>query len=337
MKKMLLLGLTGAAIGLITGCDHPDLDRGDLSSWNGSAEQVAILVGAGDIAGCDWWEIDVEDPADLIRTIHRIMDGPPYGDGTTAAILDTVAGTVFTTGDHVYPDGTAAEFARCYEATWGRHRNRTRPSPGNHDYHTNGAEGYFGYFGELAGASGEGYYAYDHGTWRVIALNSNIDVGPGSRQLKWLAGELGSGHRECSVAYWHEPRFSSGHHGSEPALDAAWRLLAAAGVDIVVNGHDHNYERFHRQSPDGRRDDRHGLRQFVVGTGGGRLRPVEAPIANSAFLNDTQHGVLRLTLHPGRYEWAFIAVGEEKPLDSGNDRCHGPPSREAAPSGRRGG
>src|SRR2546422_4803025 len=180
---------------------------------------AVVLVGAGDIADCSG-----------------------SGDEATAALLDNIAGTVFTLGDNVYPDGTATQFTQCYDPSWGRHKARTRPAPGNHDYHTSGASGYYGYFGSIAGPSGQGYYSYDLGAWHIISLNSQTSMSAGSAQETWLKADLAASTKRCTIAYWHYPRFSSGPHGSLSTSSAIWQDLYNAGAEIVLNGHDHDYQ-----------------------------------------------------------------------------------------------
>ena len=263
-----------------------------------------VLVGAGDIASC------VSD-----------------GDEATASLLDSIGGDVFTVGDHAYEAGTPIEFAACYEPSWGRHKSRTRPSPGNHDYLTPGASAYFAYFGARAGDASKGYYSYDLGSWHVIVLNSNCSdiggCGPGSPQEQWLRADLAAHPTACTLAYWHHPRFSSGPNGGEAAVEAFWQALYEYHADVVLSGHDHGYERFAPQKPNGEPDSVDGLRQFVVGTGGGSHHQFEAPaIANSEVRNDDTFGVLKLTLRSGSYEWQFIPVTGKTFVDSGAGRCH---------------
>ena len=260
-------------------------------------EAAAILVGAGDIAGCTW-----------------------ATDSRTAKLLDAIPGTVFTTGDNAYPSGTTDQFSGCYEPTWGRHRYRTRPSPGNHDYGTRAAEGYFRYFGSRAGRSGRGYYAYNAGSWRIYSLNSERLT---DAQLAWLKADLAEHPVRCSLAYWHRPRFSSGQHGGFPAVSELWRPLYGAGVEIVINGHDHNYERFELMRPDGSRYWK-GIQQFVVGTGGARLRALDDIHAHSLVRQSHAHGVLKLTLNEGEYSWRFVSV-DGTFGDAGTKPCHGKP------------
>ena len=264
-----------------------------------NADTPAILVGAGDIAVCG-------DPA----------------DEATALLLDAIPGTVFTTGDNAYEDGTAQEFSDCYDPTWGRHLARTRPSPGNHDYHTQGASGYYDYFGTSAGDPARGYYSYDLGAWHVIAINSNIDLSANSTQLQWLAADLAAHQTACTAAYWHHPRFSSGAHGNDGGIKDLWQVLYDAGVDVVMNGHDHNYERFAKQDPAGNADPVRGIREFVVGTGGRSLRNFPAVAQHSEVRDSDTHGVLQLSLYETRYEWEFIPVAGGVFQDSGGADCH---------------
>ena len=264
-----------------------------------SCANDAIMVGAGDIADCS-----------------------NDNDAATAGLLDDIPGTVFTTGDNVYEDGAVEEYANCYAPTWGRHKSRTRPSPGNHDYHTADAAGYFAYFGSIAGEPGKGYYSYDLAAWHIIVLNSNIPVEAGSPQEQWLRADLAAHPVACTLAYWHHPRFSSGVvHGSDASVQPLWQALYDYGADVVLNGHEHNYERFAPQDPDGRADPARGIRQFVVGTGGRSHYAFGIPIANSEVRNDDTYGVLKLTLHPASYTWEFVPEAEKTFKDSGESPC----------------
>lgn len=262
-----------------------------------------VLVGAGDIASCT-----------------------SDGDEATASLLDAIGGVVFTLGDHAYDSGTPIEFAACYEPTWGRHKSRTRPAPGNHDYVTPAASGYFAYFGARAGDPAKGYYSYDLGSWHIIVLNSNCSevggCGPGSAQERWLRADLAAHPSMCTLAYWHHPRFSSGPHGGEAAMEGFWQALYEQAADVVLAGHAHAYERFAPQKPNGEPDPVGGLRQFIVGTGGGSHHPFEGPpIANSAVRNADTFGVLKLTLRATSYEWQFLPVAGSAFTDSGVERC----------------
>ena len=257
-----------------------------------------VLVGAGDIADC--------------------TTGEP-----TAKLLDNIAGTVFTAGDNAYTNGTASEFASCYDPSWGRHKARTRPSPGNHDYGTSGATGYYNYFGALAGPAGLGYYSYDLGAWHIVSLNSNVSMSAGSTQEVWLRADLAASTKTCTIAYWHHPRFSSGSsHGSSTQSADVFQALYNAGAEIVIVGHDHEYERFAPQTPNAVADPARGLREFVVGTGGAGLYSFGTPLPNSEVRDNTSHGVLKLTLSNGSYTWQYIPVAGNSFTDSGSGTCH---------------
>jgi acid phosphatase type 7 len=262
----------------------------------------ATLVGAGIIASCS-----------------------TTGDEATAAILDTVPGTVFTTGDNVYPSGSLANFQTCYTPSWGRHKARTAPALGNHEYDTSPtAADYFTYFGAAAGDPTKGYYSYTLGTWHVVVLNSLISMSAGSPQEQWLRADLAANPQQCTLAYWHHPRFSSGTtHGSTPATQPLWQALYDAHADVVLAGHEHNYERFAPQTPTGGADPVNGIREFVVGTGGGAGGyPFGTPLANSEVRLTGTNGVLRLTLGAGTYAWQFIPVAGKTATDAGTGSCH---------------
>jgi hypothetical protein len=258
------------------------------------------FVGAGDIASCS-----------------------STGDEATANLLDGISGTVFTLGDNAYESGTATEFANCYDPTWGRHKTRTWPSPGNHEYNTPGATGYYGYFGAAAGDPAKGYYSYDLGDWHVIVLNSSIAHDASSTQVTWLTNDLAASSKSCTVAYWHHPRFSSGSgHGNDPSVQPFWDALYAANADLVLSGHDHDYERFAPQTPSGVADAARGIREFVVGTGGRSHYGLGTLKANSQVFNGATYGVLKLTLSAGGYSWEFVHVAGASFTDSGSGSCH---------------
>jgi 3',5'-cyclic AMP phosphodiesterase CpdA len=230
---------------------------------------------------------------------------------------------VLVLGDLAYPNGTAREFQECYDPTWGRFKDRTRPTPGNHDYQTPGAVPYYAYWGERAGAAGEGFYSFELGAWHIIALNSNIRDGPlKSKQEQWLAEDLKRHPTLCALAFFHHPRFSSGGHGSDPRQDPLFRILHSYGVDVVLGGHDHDYERFAPLDPEGRQDKRRGIRQFVAGTGGAALTPfIWIQPYSEVRINDA-HGILRMTLRSESYGWEFLSAPGERLLDTGRSECH---------------
>jgi hypothetical protein len=256
------------------------------------------LIGAGDIAGCD-------------RT---------FKDEATAALVDTVPGTVLTIGDDAYPNGSTADFA-CYAASWGKFKSRTRPAPGNHDYETPGAAPYYRYFDSLAGPPGKGYYSYDVGGWHVVSLNSERDV---ADQVTWLESDLTAHPARCTLAYWHKPLFTSASvHPPETAMRPIYRVLYDAGADVVLSGHNHQYERFAPQNPAGEADAPRGLRYFVVGTGGTpNLYGFGTPKPNSEVRYNRGHGVIKLTLSADHYDWEFVSVAGETFADTGSQACH---------------
>jgi hypothetical protein len=269
-------------------------------------QQDPVLVGAGDIASCD----------DL------------RGADATAKLLEKIPGTVFAVGDLAYPDGSDEQFASCYGPTWGRFKGRTRPAPGNHEYHSDGASGYVRYFGDAAGDPKKAYYSYDLGRWHIIALNSEcFQVGgctKDSEQGKWLEKDLAEHPTACTLAYFHKPLFSSGQaHGNDPVVKPLWEILYHAGADVVVNGHDHHYERFASQDPDGKLDPQHGIREFVVGTGGKNSHRVLGPAQpHSEVRQADTFGVLKLVLHAQTYDWEFVPEDGKRFVDSGTDKCH---------------
>ena len=274
------------------------------------AGQIATVFAAGDIAWCRpgaaRWSGAAATAAVVASGLAR--------DGDAAVLL---------LGDNVYQRGTDAEYADCYTPTWGRFKERSWPSPGNHEYDLPGASGYFKYFGA---AAGPGYYRRQLGSWQIYSLDSNLKGQAQSVQLAWLAAELAANPARCTLAYWHHPLYSSGGHGSLPAMRAAWALLHAAGAEIVLSGHDHDYERFAPQDAEGRRDAA-GMRQFVVGTGGAWLTPFRWPRAHSEMRDNSRLGVLRLDLGEGAYQWQFLEARYEgfpngQAPDRGAGRCH---------------
>jgi len=291
VRRVLLIVMAGALAVLFV--------RGAAGSLGIMILSDPVLVGAGDIAEC-----------------------PKGGAAATAKLLDQIDGTVFTAGDNAYETGKLAQFLRCYDRTWGRQKARTRPSPGNHDYMAPEAAPYFAYFGENAGPLGLGHYSYNLGAWHIISLNSNIDAGPQSKQVQWLRTDLEANPSTCTLAYWHHPIFSSGFHGSDPPkMKDVWRILYESKADVVVNGHDHDYERFALQNPEGQADPGRGIREFVVGTGGAIQRDFRNIHPNSEVFNTTTWGVLKLTLHSASYDWEFVPVAGKTFRDAGSARC----------------
>lgn len=298
----LTLGLSLAACGEVPSINNPPAspapatttpdERGAVHAID-TAEAVNF-VGAGDIAGCS--------------TI--------YQDEATAKLILKISGTVYTLGDNAYPDGSSKDFSSCYNSSWGQFKSRTRPAPGNHEYQTSGAAGYFGYFGSLAGPCCRGFYSYKLGKWRIYSLNSE---GNFSRQLSWLTSHLASYPARCVLAYWHRPLYSTGPHGSSTQMYDAFKALYQGGAEIVLTGHDHSYQRFAPMDADGQEQSA-GVRQFVVGTGGSPL----TDFPNSAPNLEARHkarGVLQLTLSDGAYSWKFLSIWG-RTVDSGSGTCH---------------
>jgi alkaline phosphatase len=266
--------------------------------------EPAILLAAGDIAACD----ETGDSATAALVEEFVADDP---DATVAML-----------GDSVYPSGSAETYAECFESVWGPFLELTRPAIGNHEIIDDGGAAYFDYFGAAAGTPGEGWYSYDIGDWHVVVLNSNCDqvaCTVDSPQVTWLRDDLASADAACVLAYWHHPRFSSGPHGSDSLVAPFWDALYEAGGDLVLAGHEHQYERFAPQSPAGEADAA-GIRQITAGTGGKALRPAGEPVPNSEVIIDDAFGVLRLELEPDGYAWSFVTTDGIE-ADGGSDDC----------------
>jgi hypothetical protein len=267
-------------------------------------EKEVVLIGAGDIADC----------SDLA------------GAEATAKLLEANPGIVMALGDLAYPNGTAEDF-KCYDKTWGRVKDRTRPAVGNHEFHSIGASYYFQYFGAAAGDAKTGYYSYELGSWHIVVLNSECaeigGCGAGSPEEKWLRADLAAHPVGCTLAYFHKPRFSSGlNHGNDPEVGAFWQALYDFNAELILNGHDHDYERFAPQDPSGKWDPKRGIREFVVGTGGKNLREFGLHKANSEVRNNSTFGVLKLTLKATGYDWEFLPQAGKSFTDSGSGSCH---------------
>jgi hypothetical protein len=256
-----------------------------------------VFVGAGDIGWCG-----------------------SAGLEATGRLLDGIGGTIFTLGDNAYPSGSAQNFRDCYDPAWGRYKGRTFPVPGNHEYEQSGAAPYFAYFGGQAGTPGVGYYSLPLGAWHAIALNSNVAVGASSPQGQWLRADLTMFPAKCTLAYWHHPLFTSGQNGPSEEMRDFWRILYEFNADLVLAGHDHLYERFGPQDPDGRPDPARGIREFVVGTGGAPSYPFRSIRPNSEKQLTPVFGVLKLTLHSESYQWEFVTASGVG--DSGTGQCH---------------
>ena len=267
-----------------------------------SAGSDAVLVGAGDIADC----------------------GLP-DDDATADLVAGIPGMVFTAGDNAYPTGSAAQFRDCYDPTWGRFVDRTRPAPGNHDHLSPGLAGYLGYFGSSAAPNGTSWYSYDLATWHIIVLDSSCDIvggcGPDSEQGRWLAADLAASDAPCTLAVWHHPRWSSGLHGNDRTVAPFWQALHDAGADVVVNGHDHDYERFPPQDPGRQRRRCRGYPGIRRGDRRGGPAVVLVDRSEQRRAGRRVHGVIRFDLRPTGYGWRFISTTGEV-SDTGEGTCH---------------
>jgi hypothetical protein len=273
-----------------------------------TAAAEAELVGAGDIAVCS-----------------------TSGAAVTAGLLAGFPqAAIFTAGDGSNEQGTLNQYLDCFGPTWGAYKARIHPAPGNHDYVQPGAAGYFQYFGAAAGDPAKGYYSFELGAWHILVINSNckeIDgCQAGSPQYQWIKQDLAAHPTLCSLAIWHAPRYSSGEHGNDLEMLAIWKALYNAGTELVLSGHDHEYERFAPLNPLDNLDGAYGMRQFVVGTGGAPPRTTQGyRTSHSQVLIENVHGVLDLKLHPGSYDWQFIPEPGKTEADSGRGVCHDPP------------
>jgi hypothetical protein len=296
-KTYCLLALSRFATASAFACRDQSDTTMQPSGETAEAGAPAILLAAGDIAGC----------------------ADQYQDEVTAEMLADLPGTIAPLGDLVYQNGTRWQFRNCYDPSGGRLRARSRPSPGNHEYRTDEAGPYYEYFDSLAGPAGKGYYAYTLGTWRIYSLNSERHL---AEQTAWLTAQLAANPSQCILAYWHKPLYSSGQGSPTPAVRPLFDALYKAGAEVVLNGHQHNYERFAPQDADSNFDPR-GTREFVVGTGGAQLEDFVTVAKNSKLRYAAAHGALRMTLSPGKYSWNFLPVPGAPSADSGYANCTG--------------
>jgi acid phosphatase type 7 len=297
-KTVLVVGAMAAAMVLLASM------AAVLTEAEGAGQRRTVtLVGAGDIAGCNF-----------------------KADRKTARLVGKIPGTVFTLGDNVYPDGTRSQFRDCYDPTWGKYKERTRPTAGNHDYYTAGAKPYFNYFRWRAGRPG-GYYSYDRGAWHIVVLNSNCKEVGGcgfpSAQWRWLRRDLANHQARCTLAYFHHPLYASGRGEDSPQVRPFWDILYDHHADVILSGHAHRYERFARITPSGERSSARGIRQFIVGTGGAPGEPQQGPDEPRVQAKKVgAPGVLKLDLGSGFYQWKFVPVAGRNYTDSGRTRCH---------------
>lgn len=293
--------------------------------WNCGGSSPSSPTPGGTGGGGNGGGGGVPPPASPIQIVAAGDIGEcGFGALQTGKLLDNLTGPLLALGDLAYMNGSMANFRDCYDPAWGRHQGRTKPVPGNHEYETDrSASGYFDYFGELAGERGQGYYAFTAGPWRIIALNSEIPATAGSPQATWLRAELQTNRFPCTLAYWHRPLFSSGPNGPQDlANDApknAWKTLQEFGADVVLNGHDHMYERFDPQDADGKASP-NGIREFIAGTGGAHLY-TPGPAKPNSVVRASVYGILVMTLSANSYQWDFASVGNTF-RDTGSGACH---------------
>lgn len=277
----------------------PSTGGGGTGGGGGAGPQTVDVIAVGDIGMCGRPEV-----------------------AQTARLVSTMEGELLLAGDLAYPQGSAANYRDCFHPSWGGFRSRWHPVPGNHEYDSPGAQPYFSYFGEAAGTDSSGYYAFTAGEWLILMLNSNVAHVPanrGSAQYEFVRAQLQAQRTPCTLAVWHHPLFTSGPNGGTPAMSDMWSLLEANRVEVIVNGHDHLYERFGRQTAGAQPDVVNGIRQFTVGTGGAELYNFVRTAQNSEARH-MRNGVLKLTLRPALVEWAFHTT-DGAILDPGLDTC----------------
>lgn len=322
LQRVFQIGVLGALLAAIPRTALAQAGSGDSAARPENAFQKAAqmehsgetftLIGAGDIATC------------------KHLDSAQ----ATAKLIKQIPGTVFAAGDLAYDKGSLDQFKNCYGKTWGVFKDRTKPALGNHEYVDHAATGYFQYWGMQAGPTDKGYYSYTLGDWHIVVLNTNCNIkkmggcDKGSPQENWLRADLAKHPNACILAYGHHALFSSGvfkSHALHPQLRPLWEDLYAAHADLILAGHEHSYERFAPQDPQGNADTAHGIREIVVGTGGRSHSPLGVPTPNSEVREWKTYGVLKLTLATGRYHWEFMPVEGETFRDSGSGVCHNAP------------
>lgn len=271
----------------------PGGGTGGTTGGTGGTGSTTLIAAAGDIA----MNMGEKATSDLVLSDNNIN-------------------TVLALGDLAYDSGTASEFSTKYDPTWGRFKAKTKPTPGNHEYYTKDAAPYYAYWNNIPE-----YYSFDIGGWHMLSLNSQVDHGSGSAQLTWLKSDLAAHQSQCTLAFWHQPRFSAGSHSDDDSTQPFWDTLYDAGADVVLAGHSHNYERFAPSKGDGSEDQTRGIQSFVVGTGGGKLDTGGQTKAKRLFDDASHFGVLKLTLGAGNYSWVFATTDGQK-LDTGTGTCH---------------
>ncbi|MFE0020296.1 DNRLRE domain-containing protein [Amycolatopsis sp. NPDC059021] len=325
-------GATLGSLGAVSRNTWYEVDVTSLVTGNGTFS-IGVTSPSNDGADYDSRETGGTAPQLVVTTGTQTGDPVFVGAGdiagagssqeATATLLDGIPGTVYTLGDNAYDSGTLAEYNTYYDPTWGRQKARTKPAPGNHEYNTPGATGYYTYFGAAAGDPAKGYYSYDLGNWHIITINSEVAHTAGSVQEQWLVADLAASTKPCTLALWHKPRWTSGtDHAPDTSFGAMWQDLYNANADVVLGGHNHQYERFAPQNPSGQLDTARGIREFVAGTGGRSHYTFGTPQPNSEVRNGDTFGVLKLTLHNNSYDWQFVPEAGKTFTDSGTTTCH---------------
>lgn len=283
-----------------------------------TASSAVVVAAAGDIA-CDPGDSNYHGGTGTSTACRQLY--------TSNILVNGDFDAVFALGDLQYNSGSLDDFNEVYDPTWGRVKSITYPVLGNHEYGQSNASGYFQYFGSRAGPAGKGWYSFDLGSWHIVALNSDCDqiggCGTGSTQETWLRNDLAAHPAACTIAMWHHGRYSSGHDGDSTFMQPMWADLYRAGVEILLSGHSHDYERFAPQDDGGHLDNADGVRQFIVGTGGAFFTGLGTSFDdNSQAHQNTTYGVLQLTLRSGAYDWKFLPEAGKTYTDSGTTSCH---------------
>jgi acid phosphatase type 7 len=244
------------------------------------------------------------------------------GDEAVAALLGTLDGLVISPGDNSQDIGSAEYYAKCYEPNFGQYKDRIYPVPGNHDVYHGTLDGYYTYFGDHAGPAGLGYYSFNYGSWHIVGLNSMISLQPTTPQYEWLHADLAANPVLCTLVFVHNPAFHSGAGGRSQRLKYAFPLMYEMGVDVIVSGDAHHYERFSPMNPEGKLDAERGVRQFVVGTGGASHTALAGRWRTTEVRENTTFGITRFFLRDGGYSWRFVPIAGGTFTDTGDWTCH---------------
>ena len=292
-----------------------------MHAWTVASSQVAVTASnlAGSATATSLPTAVVSSVSDPVVVAAGDICDSSSGCSKTASLIAQIKPThVLTIGDNAYPDGTLSNYTSYYEPYWGQFKAITSPAPGNHDYHVSGGADYFTYFGNPPP-----YYSFDVGSWHLVSLDGEISTSSGSAQETWFRNDLATHTNKCTLVYWHEPRFSSGaEHGDDTSKQTLWQDAYNGGVEVVLSGHDHEYERFAPMNASGVLDTAKGVREFVVGTGGAPLYSFGTIQPNSEVRDNVTWGVLELTLHPDSFDWQFVPVAGETFTDAGSQSCH---------------